>query len=278
LVFGACDSKNQQSEEAVTEIAPSVNAGPAVPEPGVPAAEAAAETTETTPVEEVSEIEESAEAAAAPTASTPPLKLASRAVEPKVPANSAFKEGIHYQRLVPTQPTSVSADQVEIAEVFWYGCPHCFQLDTKLEAWRAGERGGKPPYVNFHRVPATWNDITVFHARVFYAAELLGKADQLHTPIFREIHVNGNALNTMDKVKAFFGSQGIATADFDRTFASFGLEAKVQNATVLMRRYKVPSVPFFVVNGKYTTSVTAAGGEDQLLQLLNELAAREQGG
>ena len=75
---------------------------------------------------------------------------------------------------MPAQPTSVAPGKVEVAEVFWYGCGHCFALDPRIESWR---NKGKPAYVEFVRVPAMWNDTTRMHARVFYTAELLGKLD-----------------------------------------------------------------------------------------------------
>jgi thiol:disulfide interchange protein DsbA len=193
---------------------------------------------------------------------------------------SAFKEGVHYQRLLPTQPTSAPPGKVEVVEVFWYGCSLCFAIEPKLDAWRlteatAGEQKGKASYVVFQRLPSAINETALFHARVFYAAELLGKLETLHTQIFREIQLNGNPLNTMDRAKAFFAAHGVAQSDFDKVFASFALDSKLQNANMLVRRYRIAGVPTFVVNGKFTTDVTSAGGEDQLLQLLNELAARE---
>jgi thiol:disulfide interchange protein DsbA len=245
--------------------------------PAAPPADAGASgepvATEETVPEEVSEAEDAPVTSASTTANAPPLRLA--AVEQRPAPRSAFKEGVHYRRLTPTQPTQVGVGQIEILEIFWYGCPHCFALDPKLEMWR---KNAKAPYVEFRRVPATWNDISLFHARVFYAADLLDKLEELHTPIFREIHVNGNALNTMEKVKTFFTSQGVAAADFDRKLAALELERKIQNASLLARRYRVPGVPFFIVNGKYTADVQSAGGEDQLLLLIAELAAREHSG
>jgi thiol:disulfide interchange protein DsbA len=231
---------------------------------------------ETTPTEQVSEVEESSDPKPETPVGKAPLKLATNAVDRKPSAQrSSFKEGVHYQRLVPAQPTNVGPESVEVIEVFWYGCPHCFALDPSLERWRLRE---KPVYVLFRRLPVVWNDVTTFHARVFYAAEQLEKLDSLHTPIFREIHVNGNALNTMSKAKALFTAQGVSAAEFDRTFSLSTVESKLQNAEILGRRYRVSGVPFFIVNGKYTTNVTAAGGEQQLLQLITELAAREHGG
>jgi thiol:disulfide interchange protein DsbA len=202
--------------------------------------------------------------------------------------SSPFKEGVHYRRLTPTQPTNAPPGQVEIVEIFSYGCPHCFALEPKLEGWRkeiatddnaahsdVHRSKNKPSFVLFQRIPAVTNDAALVQARVFYTAELLGKLETLHSLIFREIQLNGNPLNSMDKAKAFFTANGVAQADFDKVFTSFALESKLQNANMLLRRYRVSSVPFFVVNGKFTTDISSAGGEEQLFQLLNELAVRE---
>jgi thiol:disulfide interchange protein DsbA len=194
------------------------------------------------------------------------------AVPPPAPP-SQFKEGVNYKKLVPAQPTSVSPGKVEVVEVFWYGCPHCYALDPALETWR---RQDKPPYVEFVRVPAIWNDTLRMHARVFYTAEVLGKLDELHSAIFREIHVNHDMLNTVEKISAFFTAHGVSAQDFQKAFSSFAVESKLQRAEVLNQRYRVESVPVFVVNGKYTTDVAAAGGPKQVLSVINDLVARER--
>jgi protein dithiol oxidoreductase (disulfide-forming) len=226
--------------------------------------------------EQVAETEEVAESAAdaAAKASKPVLKLAQ--LPPRTPANSRFKEGVHYQRLSPTQPVDVAPDQVQITEVFWYGCPHCNALDPHLEAWRKStEPNGKPSYVVFTRLPAAWNDATRFHGRFYYAAESLGRLDELHPLIFREIHVNGNPLNTIDKAREFFAAHGVDAKDFQKNFGALSIERKLDDANLLAQRYRTAGVPHLVVNGKYITDVGLAGGEEQLLSLLNELAARE---
>jgi hypothetical protein len=38
----------------------------------------------------------------------------------------------------------------------------------------------------------------------------------------------------------------------------------------------VEGVPLFVINGKYTADVGSAGGQAQLIALINDLVAREQ--
>jgi len=233
---------------------------------------------EAPPSERIAEVEET-EPSQEPIVkgnASPPLKLAQ--LQPRVTGNSRFKEGTHYQRLSPTQSVDVSPDQVQIVEFFWYGCPHCYALDPQLEAWRTSTQpNGKPPYVVFSRIPATWDDTTRFHGRFYFAAESLGKLDELHALIFREIHVNGNPLNTLDKAREFFAAHGADAQEFQKHFGAMSLERKLDNANLLAQRYRINSVPTLVVNGKYVTDLSMAGGPDPLLLLLNELAAREHG-
>jgi len=190
------------------------------------------------------------------------------------PTSARFQLGKHYNRLSPTQPTSSAPDKVEVAEVFWYGCPHCYALDPLLKAWVAK----KPEYVSFVRVPAVWNAVAKTHARAFYTEETLGKTAEMHEALFREIHDNRNPLDSEDKLEAFFGKFGVDAATFKSTFDSFSVHAKLQRADELNRRYRVQYVPTIVVNGKYVTDVGMADGEDGLFALIGELAASEHAG
>jgi len=192
----------------------------------------------------------------------------------EAPTTGRFELGVHYLRLSPTQPTSSNPDQVEVCEVFWYGCPHCFEFDPALERWRAQA----PDYVNFVRVPAVWNPTLQIHARAFYTAEALGKGEQMHSEFFREIHERRNSLDTEEKLQEFFGRFGVDAATFKAAFDSFEVQAKLQRADELNRRYRIGSVPTIVVNGKYTTDGPSAGSYEDLLALVDELAAAEREG
>ncbi|HEX5418460.1 MAG TPA: hypothetical protein VFY39_00540, partial [Gammaproteobacteria bacterium] len=66
------------------------------------------------------------------------------------PTSKRFNLGTNYIRLSPTQPTSSSPTQIEVAEVFWYGCPHCYDFEAYLKKWLKT----KPSYVSFVRIPA----------------------------------------------------------------------------------------------------------------------------
>ena len=273
LTLAACGKDATPPPAAQQQPAPSVQAEPAAPvEQQVAGAPATEETAAAAPAESISETSEEL-VDDGNTTVRPSLRLGGPAGTS--PTSSKFKEGTNYQKLVPAQPTSVGPDKVEVVEVFWYGCGHCYALDPALETWEAKN---KPAYVEFVRVPAMWNDTLRIHARVFYTAELLGKLDELHTPIFREIHNKNNMLNTVEKITAFFKEHGVSSDEFQKAFSSFAVESKLQRADFLNRRYRIDSVPAMIVNGKYKTDVGTAGGEPQLLQLIGELAASENGG
>jgi thiol:disulfide interchange protein DsbA len=182
-----------------------------------------------------------------------------------------IQQGVHYKLLTPAQPTNVAPGKVEVAEVFWYACGHCYLLEPKLEAW---DSKGRPANAQLVRLPATWNNTLKTHARLFYTMELLGKQD-LNPEIWREINVKGNRLDTPAAIEAFFTSRGVSKADFDKAFAGFAVDSKIMKAEDLNRRYKITGTPTVVVNGKYVTDIGMAGGEEQLFQVINALVARE---
>jgi protein dithiol oxidoreductase (disulfide-forming) len=276
LALGACGKEPAPSPATQQQPAPTVASEPTTTQTPTsaqaPSTEEAPADTAAAPVESISETAD--EPSDEDTASVrPSLRLGGPASTS--PTSAQFKEGTNYQKVVPAQSTSVAPDKVEVLEVFWYGCGHCYALDPALESWRTKN---KPAYVEFVRIPAMWNDTLRMHARVFYTAELLGKLDELHTPIFREIHNKGNGLNTVEKITAFFRDHGVSTDEFQKAFSSFAVETKLQRADVLNRRYQIASVPVLMVNGKYKTDIGMAGGEPALFQLITELAASEHGG
>ncbi len=192
-----------------------------------------------------------------------------------LPAQAAvtLKEGGNYKLIQPAVPPSSPPGKVEVVEVFWYACGHCYLLEPKLETWA---RTGKAPYVDFVRQPATWNEVLKTHARVFYTAELLGKLPQLHAEIFREINLKGNRLDNPESIEAFFVAHGVPKADFQKAFSSFAVESKLRRADDLNRRYRITGTPAVIVNGKYMTDVGMAGSEENLFEVVNALAAKEK--
>ena len=64
-------------------------------------------------------------------------------------------------------------------------------------------------------------------------------------------------------------------ADFEKAYQDMNVQTAMQRADQLAQRYRVTAVPMFILNGKYITDVTMAGGPEKLMSLLNDLAAQE---
>ncbi len=160
---------------------------------------------------------------------------------------------------------------IEVAEVFMYSCPGCFAFEPYIEQWTQG----KADYINFVRIPAAWNAVAEVHARAFYTAEVLGKLEEMHTPFFREFHINGNYLDTESKLMEFFARFGVDEDTFSSTFNSFAVHTKLQRAKDLIARYRVSETPNVVVNGRYLTRGSLAQSYQNWFDILDELAAVE---
>ena len=191
-----------------------------------------------------------------------------------------WQEGVNYTRIVPAQPTAVPNGQVEVLEFFWYACPHCSAIDPLIESWKKT----KPAYISFSRVHVMWNEGHRSLARLYYTLDSLGKLDQLHGEVFKEIHANGNPLVAADQNNsaeseriqtAFVTKHGISEGDFKKAYHSLPVDLALQRADQLVQRYRIDAVPTFVVNGKYVADVHTADGQERLLSLIGDLAAQE---
>jgi protein dithiol oxidoreductase (disulfide-forming) len=205
---------------------------------------------------------------------------ASTAAAATTSAPSMWQEGVNYTRLVPAQPTAVPAGQIEVLEFFWYACPHCYAIDPLVESWKKS----KPAFVTFTRVPVMWSEGHRSTARLYYTLESMGKLDQLHGEVFKEIHVNGDPLIASDPGDAagaeriqttFVKKFGISEDAFHKAYHSFAVETALQRADQLVQRYRIEGVPTFVVNGKYLADVRSAGSPERLLSLVGDLAGQE---
>lgn len=182
-----------------------------------------------------------------------------------------YDEGIEYQRLKEPVPTQVGPGKIEVVELFWYGCPHCFRLEPNLNKWLKT----KPKNVEFIRIPAVFNKIWALHAKVYYTAKFLGIIGKFHEAFFEAIHLKKEPMNTVAEVKKFFIQQGVSAKKFDSVFNSFGVDAKVRRAREMSREYGISGVPTLVVDGKYRTDGPMAGGHKGMIEVLNYLIKKE---
>jgi thiol:disulfide interchange protein DsbA len=200
------------------------------------------------------------------------------AATPTTPAPmSQWQPGVNYTVLAYPQAPNIAKGKVEVNEVFWYGCSHCYALDPVLESWKKS----KPAFIEFVRIPVIWGPTHRQHARLFYTLQKLGR-DDLHPKVFDSIHQRGKHLMADNDAAAramhleFLKENGVTEQQFNEAYDSPEVARNVEMAERFTQRFEVSSVPTMIVQGAYSTSVTQAGGEKELLALINDLAAREQ--
>ena len=262
LAFAGCSKEEQAatpSQPAVTEEQPAEVAADAV------------DMAEESATDEVLEVVEESAAEAEPEDTAIVLAQADATDTPRT---WKFREGQHYERMVPTQPTVGGAGKIEVAEVFMYGCPHCYSLEPSINAWVENV----DPGVRFVRIPAIFNPLAKLHAQLYYTEEVLGRNGILdnpanfHAAVFREYHDRNNHLTSEAAIQKLFERYGVSEDEFSRTWNSFEVDQALRIAGDLSRRYNISAVPTIVVNGKYRTS---AGDRANLFDIIDELTVRE---
>lgn len=190
--------------------------------------------------------------------------LATLALAPRAHAATA---GTDYAVLTPAVPT-LDPKRIEVLEFFWYGCPHCFNLEGDLAAWK--KTLAKDVY--FRRMPASGPAHWVPLAKAYFAAEALGVTEKLHVDMFNAIHLSGMNLNERETLLKFVEQYGVNRKQYAAAYDSPAVQAKVKQAQELGAKAGVDSVPTLIINGRFRTSPSMVGGShDKLFTVVNEL-------
>ncbi|WML91912.1 thiol:disulfide interchange protein DsbA/DsbL [Thiothrix lacustris] len=184
-----------------------------------------------------------------------------------------FKEGTQYVTISPAIPTEVPAGKVEVTELFWYGCPHCYEMEPTINTFLSK----KPDNVVFQRVPATLSPRWAYHAKLYYVGKMLDPdgAKNVHTKIFEALQKQRRQINDDAAMTRFFVELGFSADQVKNALNSMEMKAMMARADEVGTKSKADSVPVIIVNGKYRTSPSMVGSEEKLLQVINYLVARE---
>ncbi|MBV4538877.1 MULTISPECIES: thiol:disulfide interchange protein DsbA [Pseudomonas] len=189
------------------------------------------------------------------------------AVQAAEPA-TAGKEYIELSNPVPvSQP-----GKIEVVELFWYGCPHCYHFEPTVNPW--AEK--LPADVNFKRVPAMFGGPWDAHGQMFLTLEAMGVEHKVHAAVFKAIQEQGKKLVKPDEMAEFLATQGVDKDKFLATFNSFAIKGQVNQARELAKKYEITGVPSMVVNGKYRFDLGTAGGPEGVLNVADQLIAKER--
>lgn len=177
-----------------------------------------------------------------------------------------YEAGVHYETLTKPQPVS-TGDQIEVRELFWYGCPHCFEFEPYIQRWQQN----KPENADYVPMPALFRKDWEFHARSYYTFEALGMVDKLHIPFFEAIHKDRKTFESIEQLTEFTDKHDVDAKLVKETFESFAVETKTRQGKAALPGYEVTGVPAVIIDGKYRTSGQMAGDYDQLLKVIDFL-------
>jgi len=204
------------------------------------------------------------------------------------PARGAtWTEGVNYFLIDPPHATSMPAGKVEVTEVFSYACPACNLFVPTMHKLKTS----LPANAVFDFLPASFNpseDWPMFQL-AYLTAQTLGVADQTHDAMFNAVWQGGDLavidpaggriksrLPTIEDAAKFYQAQaGVPVDKFLATAKSFSVDVKLRAAEALLVAYRVDRTPTIVVNGKYRLHIESAGGNDQLVELVKWLVAKE---
>ncbi len=189
-----------------------------------------------------------------------------------VAASAQWEEGVHYQKLSSPLDT-LYEDQYEVAEVFWYGCPACHQMQPVIERWKET----KADDVALRHVPAPLRADWRPHAQAYYVAQELDILEEVHQALFDALAGERRNLSSRDSIAAFFAAE----TDVDEQAArdawdSFSVDAAMRRGRQFVQGAGVTGTPSVVVEGKYMISVRGAGSFENMLAIADYLVEQER--
>lgn len=181
-----------------------------------------------------------------------------------------------YRLINPPQPTDGSK-KIEVVEFFYYGCPHCYELEPALKNWLKR----KPADVEFRQQPAVFRENWIPLTKTYFALDALGLLPKLSDKVYSAVHDEGLGLSDEALMSKWIGQQGVDPVKFSETYRSFAVQNSVQRAIQVTRDYQVKGTPSIAVAGKYITSPSMTGGFDRFFEVVDqliEMARKEAGG
>lgn len=202
---------------------------------------------------------------------------------------ATWTEGVQYSHIVPAQPTTAPKGKVEVLEVFSYGCPACNAFQPVVEKLRHA----LPANAQLAFLPAAFNpseDWPMFQ-RAFLAAQALGIAERAHQAMYDAVWKTGelgitqpgtnrlkNPLPSIaDAARVYARVAGVDAQQFVAMANSFGIDGKMRAADAQIVAMHVESTPTLIVNGKYRVVRDELKDNDELIELVRYLVAKESG-
>ena len=171
-----------------------------------------------------------------------------------------------------SEQAQTESDKIVIYEFFWYGCPHCYNVEPIINDIESN----LDKDTILVKVPTVLRGSWELHAKAYYALQQMKLDDNLHEKVFAEIHVNSNRLDTKEKLASFIREEGYNADKFLNILDSFGTEIRIKKASRLANQYQIKSVPALIINGKYKTSGSHVSSYQELYDVVQLLIDKER--
>jgi len=186
-------------------------------------------------------------------------------------AAEPIEAGKQYIELSSAVPVS-EPGKIEVVEMFWYGCPHCYAFEPTINPWVEK----LPADVHFVRIPAMFGGPWDAHGQLFITLDTMGVEHKVHAAVFKAIQEEHKKLTDKNDMADFVATQGVDKTKFLETFDSFAVKGKIAQYKELAKKYEITGVPTMIVNGKYRFDLGTAGGPEQALEVADQLIAKER--
>jgi len=171
---------------------------------------------------------------------------------------------------VSNEITVSTGDKIEVTELFWFGCSHCFALEPSIKKWKKNI----PENAVFKKVPAVFSARWEFHAQAFYAMQTLGVPDEAYDKFFSTLHIERKQINNIGQLSSFLAAYDKTEKQVESAFNSFDVDSKMRLAKKITRDSGARGVPAMIVDGKYLTSQQLSGGTEQMFEVVDQLVAK----
>ena len=182
-----------------------------------------------------------------------------------------YQAGTHYE-VLSNPARTLDPNKIEVMEVFWYGCSHCYAIEPLLAKWKETIADD----VIFAKTPAVWRDFMRLHANVYYTAEAFNLPREFPNEIFALLAASPK-LADQDRFAEVFAKYGVSKEDFSKKVNAFGIMSKVSQGEKRARKnYLIQGTPEIIVNGKYRISSRMAGSQAAMFDVVNYLVELER--
>ena len=191
--------------------------------------------------------------------------------------NSGFSavEGKHYELL--ENPVSVDAfDGITITEFFWFGCPHCQNLEPAVQGIKEVVGEHQNIRVVKSAVPGSqrWNlDTAVFHT----IKEMGGTESQISLMLkyYEKERLQHNDFPSLERIEEIFEEMGFNKEKAMQILnnQSF-MKTKIEESNKEYQKLNAGGVPVLVVNGKYKVLFDEIKTQEDMVNIVKSLGEK----